>query len=102
MVVTLQLALYKSFEAAISALGERNKEVMIQLFEQQGITFGPESLDVRSVEELLSKLFGDGSDIVMDLAYQQLCKILGIEIDTTSCRPVEKIIKVLELKPNSN
>lgn len=95
--------LYESLDATLRSLGEEKRNLVISTLEANGISFRPNSVDVRSIDRILFELFGMGSDALMILAYGRLNKKLLIGFDDSQvANAVDKIRKWVEITNSNN
>lgn len=90
--------LYESLDTMLWSLGEEKRKFVISTLEANGIPFRPSSIDIRSIDRVLFKLFGAGSEALMTLAYGRLNKKLMIGFDDSHvASAVDKIRKWIEI-----
>jgi hypothetical protein len=97
----LQATLYGAVDAALSEMGSNLKASIISNIEQNDISFRASYTDVIKVEGVIRSMVGAGADVVMYMAYRELCKSLQIKDYSRTingAKPLEKILGLLELK----
>lgn len=94
----LERDFYESLDATLRSLGEDQRNLVIAALESNGVPFRPGNIDIRSVERVLFRLFGMGSEALMTYASDRLYKkiLLGFD-DTEIASAVDKIRKWLEV-----
>ena len=85
----------------LSSLGEPAMQALFWELNSQGISTNPEEFDIIKFEQVLKKIFGDGSKLFMDAIYIQLSNKHYSqgkykEIDDGS-DAINKILKILSL-----
>jgi hypothetical protein len=90
--------IYESLDATLRSLGREQRSLVIATLEANKIPFRPGNIDIRSIDRVLSELFGMGSEALMISTYSRLCRkmMLGFD-DGEIAGAIDKIRKWLEV-----
>lgn len=90
--------LWKSTEDALNSLGNSAKQTLVWQLSTRGL-MTPDNFDINRLAVALNDMLGEGSEPVLNLVYQNLCKHLKVKITSDPNLPaLEKINKILEAK----
>lgn len=91
-------ALWKSTQDALNMLGKSTMQTLSWQLSSKGFEMTPDNFDINKLAAALSGLLGEGSEPVMGLIHQNLCRHLKVDPADPDIPARDRINKILEAK----
>jgi len=90
--------LWKATEDALNSLGKSTMQMITWQMNKMDVEMAPDNFDIKKFAVALNGLLGEGAEMVLNLAYANLCRQLKIDLADPGLPALDKINRVLETK----
>ena len=90
--------LWKSTQDALNILGKSTMQTLSWQLNSKGSEMTPDNFDINKFAAALGCLLGEGSEPVMSLVHQNLCRHLKVDPADPDIPARDRINKILEAK----